>query len=160
MDILKPLADELAKHLFPLLVSELDRQNHRMTGALANSLDVQVVGEKINFLMLDYGLSLNYGVRPERIPYQEGSGKKESEYIKGLIRFAKLKLNLTGDKAINAAFNIARKQKLKGAPLTGKIGWIDKTLAKESDNIDAIIENFLLNGIQQILYLYVDNIQP
>ncbi len=133
-----------------------------MTGALANSLDVQVVGEKINVLMFDYGLSLNYGVRPERIPYTIPPPFRggKSKYIEGLIRFAKLKLNLSGDRAKNAAFAIARKQKLKGAPLTGKIGWIDKTLAKESDNIDAIIENFLINGIQQILYLYVDNIQP
>jgi hypothetical protein len=72
-------------------------------------------------IMLNYGLSLNDGIKPSRVPYtiptpgRRGGGKNSgrrggSKYIQGLIRWAKLKFRLNEKKARGMAFAVARKR--------------------------------------------------
>jgi len=63
----------------------------------------------------DYGLSMEFGVKPQNIPYSPGSGAGTSKYIQGLISFWN-KRGVTGREGILAAFATARKHKKEGMP--------------------------------------------
>jgi hypothetical protein len=76
-------------------------------------------GVVISFLMNSYGLPLNNGVIPSRIPFGRPTGAKVSKYIQGLIRFAKLRFRVTEKEAKGIAFAIARKQVKEGMPTNG-----------------------------------------
>jgi hypothetical protein len=103
--------------------------------------------------MLNYGLSLNDGIKPSRVPYtiptpgRRGGGKNSgrrggSKYIQGLIRWAKLKFRLNEKKARGMAFAVARKHKLNGFPLT-ETGFINNVLEKEEAQIEQFVEDWL-----------------
>jgi hypothetical protein len=98
-------------------------QGHKMTGALNDSIEYKVNATMdsvmLEFLMLDYGMIQNFGVTPERIPFNPGSGAKSSKYIDGLKRFAKIKLGKNDKEAERVAFAIAYKQKQEGMPTRG-----------------------------------------
>jgi hypothetical protein len=120
------LANILSTFIFNQLTAELEKQGHRLSGALIESFEAkakQVTEDNltIDFLMLNYGLSLNYGIKPKNIPYTIGGPRRggTSKYIEGLI---------------------ARKQKEQGYPLTGKIGFIDNVLLGDEKAIQEIIE--------------------
>jgi hypothetical protein len=146
------LLDILSKNIFLALAAELRRQRHRLTGALEKSFEAEIkqTTDKtiINFFMFNYGVYLNDGIPPERIPYKPPPPVRggKSKYIQGLIRWAKLKFRITDRKAKNAAFAIARKHKKFGYPLTAK-GFINIALLKEADEI----EKYISLWIEEIL---------
>jgi hypothetical protein len=94
-----------------------------MTGALNDSIEYKVNATMdsvmLEFLMLDYGMIQNFGIAPEKIPFNPGSGAKSSKYIDGLKRFAKIKLGKNDKEAERVAFAIAYKQKQEGMPTRG-----------------------------------------
>lgn len=157
--------EELDKKLFTfisaMLTDELIRQGHKLTGALINSLDSKIRDVKtktsIDFLMLVYGRALNDGIPPERIPYTIGGAPRggKSKYIQGLINFALKKFTLDKKKATSIAFAIARKQKEKGYPLTGKIGFIDNVLTAEANEIENIIQMYYEAIIEDLINEYI-----
>jgi hypothetical protein len=144
---LNELINILTKNIFLALAAELEKQNHKLTGALEQSFEAQIkeTADKtiINFLMLNYGLALNDGVPPSRIPYTPGPPFRggKSKYIQGLIRWAKLKFSISEKKATSAAFAIARKHKKHGAPLTAR-GFINNTLAAEDQQIEKFVRDW------------------
>lgn len=143
------LSTIISNFVISQLSLELSRQGHNLTGDLIKSFETKVIEKtdsiSIEFLMNRYGLSLEYGIKPSRIPYTPPPPYRggRSKYIEGLIKFALLKF--TGDKRIakNIAFAIAAKHKKFGYPLTGKIGFITNTLEANMDNIERLIQDYL-----------------
>ena len=111
--------EELRKRL----VVELQRQGHRLTGALEDSIQYDVTSDvdTITAVMtaLDYGLVVEFGVPASRIPFGgKGSGGGTSKYIQGLVRFFELR-GLESREALSAAFATARVHKREGMPSRG-----------------------------------------
>lgn len=157
------LVEILSDFIFKILTEELLRQNHKLTGALIKSFEAQigkVTQEKItiDFLMFNYGLSLNNGIKPERIPYTIGGPRRggKSKYIEGLIKFARIKFQADKKRAESIAFAIATKQKKEGYPLTGKIGFIDISLTKAEDEIAKIIEVYFQETINLLFEEFIE----
>jgi hypothetical protein len=142
------LLQALADSLIRTMREQLERANHRMTGSLIESLESQikttVTGATIEIWMNDYGLALNNGVPPSRIPFTPPSGRGgTSKYIEGLKRFAELKLGISDPKkALGVAFAIARKQKEKGLPIAGPSRFIEGTLEIEKQNIEKFVQDW------------------
>lgn len=153
--------DQLSTKLFEfvttLLTDELIRQGHKLTGALIESFEKQVreEGDKlsIDFLMLIYGRALNDGIKPSKIPYDPDTPArgKISKYIQGLIDFALKKFTLDKKVATGIAFAIAKKQKEKGYPLTGKIHFIDNVMDVNSDEIADLISLYYETVLEEII---------
>jgi hypothetical protein len=158
---MQELGELLFKFISKQLTDELIRLGHKLTGALIDSLDYQVRETtnktSIDFLMLIYGRSLNDGIKPENIPYTVGGPPRggTSKYIQGLINFALKKFTLDKKKATGIAFAIARKQKEKGFPLTGKIGFIDNVLSADSDEIINLIADYYEATIELMIKEYL-----
>lgn len=110
-----------------LLVDEIREQiavqGHNMTGALSKSVEhkerITTDGVVIQFLLNDYGVPVNNGIIPARIPYGSFTGAKVSKYIQGLKRFAKIRFRVTEKQALGIAFAIANKHKKEGLPTRG-----------------------------------------
>ena len=152
------LIDILSKFIFKQLTQELIRQGHNLTGALIDSFEAKIStftsdNLTIDFLMNNYGLSLNYGIKPSRIPYTPPPPFRggTSKYIEGLIRFAKLKFGADQRRATSIAFAIARRQKEKGYPLTGKIGFIDNVLKADETKIEQVIEIYFEESLNLLI---------
>ena len=157
------LIDELFNLIFTELAAELNRQNHKLTGALEASFEKKIRKElgkvALDFIMNDYGLALNDGIKPSRIPYTPPPPKRggKSKYIQGLIRWARIKFRYSIKRATSVAFAVARKHKQKGYPLT-KRGFIDITLAANESKIEdfvvdwvnAFFEEFFKSFLEQI----------
>jgi len=111
--VLKLIQDELR--------AELAAQGHRLTGALENSLQYKIEVKSTvaigRIYSEDYGIFVELGVSPERIPFGKGKGggKKTSYYIQGLIAFWE-KRGLSGREAISAAFATAHVHAREGMP--------------------------------------------
>jgi hypothetical protein len=69
----------------------------------------------------------NQGVPANKIPYYPGSGRKESEYIKGLIKYVKLRMGKSDKEAKGIAFAIASKHKKEGMPTKNSVTKHSKT---------------------------------
>jgi len=160
--MIQKLADALGKFIFVQLTAELKRQGHNLTGALIDSFETKVQEKtdsiSIEFLMLSYGTALNKGIKPSKIPYTIGGEPRggTSKYIQGLIRFAELKFHADKRRAKQIAFAIAHKQKKKGYPLTGKIGFIDNVLKADEDAIERIIEEYFEATIELLFTEFID----
>lgn len=138
------LINIFTKELFLALAAQLEKQNHKLTGALVDSFEAQIkdTADKliIDFVMNNYGIYLNDGIKPARIPYTPPPPFRggKSKYIQGLIRWAKLKFRYDEKRAQRVAFAVARKHKKEGYPLTAK-GFINITLAAEADKIESFV---------------------
>lgn len=160
--MLQKLADTLADFIFPQLVDELNRQGHKLTGALMDSFEVKVREKtdtiSIEFLMLKYGLSLNYGIKPAKIPYTIGGPARggKSKYITGLINFAQKKFNADKKRAKAIAFAIAYKHKKEGYPLTKKIAFIDNVLRADKKAIENLINDYYEASIRLLIEEFIE----
>ncbi len=131
-----------------------------MTGELSESIESRIEStidvKKIEIWMYKYGFALDQGVKPEKIPFTEPSGRGgKSKYIEGLQRFAQLKLKKTDEKeSLSIAFAIARKHKMLGMPTKGPTKFIDKTLEATEDEIQKIADDWS----EDIFLAKIDNI--
>lgn len=147
-----PLIDIFTKQIFAALAAELNKQNHRLTGALVDSFEAKVKETTkstiIEFLMFNYGVYLNDGIPANKIPYTPPPPRRggKSKYIQGLIRWAKIKFRYNLKQATSMAFAVAKKHKEKGYPLTQK-GFINITLAANETQII----NFIEDWVEQLL---------
>ena len=160
--MLDKLADSLGRFIFAQLTAELNRQGHNLTGALIDSFETKIKEKTdsitIEFLMNDYGLSLNKGIKPQNIPYTVGGEPRggTSKYIQGLIRFAEIKFRADKKRAKQIAFAIAAKHKKTGYPSSGKIGFIDNVLSADMDAIEKIIEDYFEATIELLFEEFID----
>ena len=145
-------ANELLNNIAELLKEEMRQQlkiaNHIMTGELVESIESRILstieGRKIEIWLNSYGIALDQGVPPDRIPFTEPSGRGgRSKYIEGLQRFAQLKLGVTDNReSLGIAFAIARKHKKVGMPVKGPTQFIQKTLDATEDDIIRFAEDW------------------
>lgn len=96
-------------------------QGHELTGKAVKDMETMIIetaqGYVIEGYVLDYMATQNTGVPANRIPYTPGSGRRNSKYIDGLIRYAKLRMGAGSEReAKNIAFAIASKHKREGMP--------------------------------------------
>jgi hypothetical protein len=145
-------SNDLLQRLANVLIKEMQMQlriaNHIMTGTLSDSIESRILntieGKKIEIWIEQYGIALDQGVPPDRIPFTEPSGRGgRSKYIEGLQRFAQLKLGVTDNReSLSIAFAIARKHKKVGMPVKGPTKFIDKTLEATEDEIQKFVEEW------------------
>jgi hypothetical protein len=149
IETFQSLGDDVGKVIVMAVKKAFIMQGHKMTGALNDSIEYKVNATMnsvmLEFLMLDYGMIQNFGVTPERIPFNPGSGAKKSNYIDGLKKFAKIKLGKNDKEAERVAFAIAYKQKKEGMPTNGskrmgkKTGAIFDALKDSEDEVTKMI---------------------
>ena len=149
IETFKRLGDDVGKIIVEAVKKAFIMQGHKMTGALNKSIEykaaAQINSVSLEFLMLDYGMIQNFGVTPDRIPFNAGSGAKSSKYIDGLKRFAKIKLGKNDKEAERIAFAIAYKQKDEGMPTKGsklmgkKTGAVLDALRDSEDEVTKLI---------------------
>lgn len=159
---MEQLIDILTKKIFAALAAELDRQNHKLTGALVQSFEYKIKetaeSTTIQFLMNNYGVFLNDGVPPNRIPYTPPPPVRggTSKYIQGLIRWAKLKFRYDEKRARSMAFAVARKHKQFGFPLTQR-GFINNTLKQEEETIERFVEDYIEIAFEEFFKSFLED---
>jgi hypothetical protein len=146
-NIYQKLGEDIGQVVKTAVKESFRMQGRSLTGALINSIDYNVTATInsafIEFTLLDYGMILNYGVPPERIPYSRGSGAKGSKYIDGLKAYAKLKFNVNDKTALQIAFAIANKHKKFGMPLDRKTGAVTDGIENSRQEVVDLINNAL-----------------
>ena len=153
-EIYQKLGEDIGKLVSDSVKEAFRMQGRSLTGKLIQSIDYNVKSTVssafIEFTLLDYGMILNYGVSPSRIPYTRGSGAKGSKYIDGLKAYAKLRFNANEKTALSIAFAIANKHKKYGMPLDGKTGAVNEGIEKSKDEVINLINDALTKVIQVI----------
>lgn len=162
-------ANDLLQNLAELLKAEMRQQlriaGHVMTGELEDSIEERIVstitGRKIEIWLNSYGIALDQGVPPERIPFTEPSGRGgRSLYIEGLQRFARLKLGVTDNReSLSIAFAIARKHKKVGMPVKGPTEFIQKTLDETESDIIKFAEEWAEAVFEAQINKIIENIR-
>lgn len=136
------------------LREELKAQGHYLTGKLHDSIQYEIEESentvKATVECEDYGLAMEFGVAPGKIPFTPGSNNGgASQYIQGLITFFEKK-GLQGREAIGAAFATARTQKREGMPTAGSYqfsrngarkGFASTVLERDLNIIGNVLEN-------------------
>jgi hypothetical protein len=150
-DIYQRLGEQVGEVVKKAVKQAFIMQGRTLTGALVNSIDYSVnatvTSAFIEFTLLDYGMILNYGVPPNRIPFSPGSGAKSSKYIDGLKMYAKLRFNANDKEAERIAFAIAHKHKKFGMPLDKKTGAVEEGIKESSDEVEELISEALTKVI-------------
>lgn len=143
------ILQRLAALLVRTMRAQIELAGHVMTGSLRDSIEskIEVTASTatISILLNDYGLALDGGVPPDRIPFDfippYRGGK--SDYIEGLKRFAQLKLGANDEKeALSIAFAIANKHKRVGLPVGGPSEFIQKTIDATELEITKAVEEY------------------
>jgi hypothetical protein len=129
-------------------------QGHDLTGALSKSIKYEVEAKtdsaKIEFMLLNYGMVLNYGVTPARIPFTSGSGAKGSKYIDGLKMFAKFRFGADEKTATRIAFAIAHKHKKYGMPIDKRK---TKAIFNALESVDDKLKQMINDAMEQVCTL-------
>ena len=168
---LQKLADDIGTLAMTLVANEWKAQGHNLTGSAIKQMETMVQFQ-INTLIVegfvpDYMAINNKGVLATKIPYYPGSGRKESEYIKGLMKYAKLRFGASDKEAKSIAFAIASKHKKEGMPTkasakyssTGKrTGFIETALDKNSQKFIELIENAIKYSVEVTIESYYKSI--
>lgn len=128
---------------------ELEQQGHVLTGRLRDSIDYEItpLDDKVVGTLFgdDYGVVVEFGVDPERIPFSDPSGRGgTSKYIQGLVRFFQIK-GLDEREAIRAAFATARIHKREGMPTvaSSRFSQTGKRIGFIKDSVDALFDKFI-----------------
>lgn len=163
MDVnLDQLAKDISTMAITAVVNEWKAQGHNLSGKAISEIETvtkfQINELRITGLVLDYMAINNQGVPANKIPYYPNSGRKESEYIKGLIKYAKMRMGASDKQAKSIAFAIASKHKKEGMPTknsvvkyssTGKrTGFLETALAKVEPDLLKLIERSIIYSIE------------
>jgi hypothetical protein len=163
----------VADFLVDAIIDNLILQGHKGSGKLMKSIvySVQTFLDGLGFdvYMERYGIYLDKGIKPERIPFSIGSGRQSSKYIQGLIRFAKTLPFVSNQRqAQSIAFAIAVVQKREGMSTvasrrfsaTGRRqGFFTDAVEDNTAQVQELLEGAMGNTIQVILDGIVDEIQ-
>jgi hypothetical protein len=163
-EALNTLSLEVAEIVLISVKAELEAQGHKMTGDLYNSIKYEIRSEAskviIDYSFLDYGMVQNYGIKPDRIPFNPGSGAKKSKYIDGLVKFVQNRMGKSGKEAERIAFAIARKHKTEGMPTKDsykfskngrRLNWIIEGLAEATPKVNEVISKYFPMVIDSIM---------
>lgn len=151
---LQKLADDISTLAISVVATEWRAQGHELTGSAVKQMETMIRFE-INTLVIeglvpDYMAINNQGVPANKIPYYPGSGRKESEYIKGLMKYVQQRMGKSEKESKNIAFAIASKHKKEGMPTKASVtkysktgrrtGFIEIALEKNSQKFIELIE--------------------
>jgi hypothetical protein len=168
---LQKLADEISVLAITVVANEWRAQGHELSGSAVKQMETMVRME-INTLIIEgfvpnYMAINNSGVTAARIPYYPGSGRKESEYIKGLMKYVQQRMGKSEKESKSIAFAIASKHKKEGMPTktsskyskTGKrTGFIEQALDKNSTKFIELIENAITFSVEAAIESYYKSI--
>lgn len=168
---LQKLADDISLLAITVVANEWKAQGHELSGSAVKQMETMVRME-INTLIIegyvpDYMAINNKGVLATKIPYYPGSGRKESEYIKGLMRYAKQRFGASDKEAKSIAFAIASKHKKEGMPTiksqkhskTGKrTGFIEQALDKKEAEMADLINRAITYSIETTVETFYKSI--
>jgi hypothetical protein len=170
--MLEKLAEDISVLAISVVANEWRLQGHELTGAAVKQMETMVRFE-INTLIIegfvpDYMAINNQGVPANRIPYYPGSGRKESEYIKGLMKYVQQRMGKSEKESKSIAFAIASKHKKEGMPTknsvikyskTGKrTGFIEQALDKNNAKFIELIENAVSFSVEATIESYYKSI--
>jgi hypothetical protein len=170
--MLEKLADEISVLAISVVANEWRLQGHELTGSAVKQMETMVRME-INTLIIegfvpDYMAINNEGVKSDRIPYYPGSGRKESKYIDGLMKYVQQRMGKSEKESKGIAFAIASKHKKEGMPTknsvikhskTGKrTGFIEQALDKNSAKFIELIENAVTFSVETTIESYYKSI--
>ena len=157
---LQKLADDIAQMAIDAVANEWKAQGHNLTGAAIKNMETVIHTETdkiiIEGFVPEYMAINNKGVLSTKIPYYPGSGRKESEYIKGLMKYAKQRFGASDKEAKSIAFAIASKHKKEGMPTiksqkhsqTGKrTGFIEQALEKKEAEMADLINRAIYQSM-------------
>lgn len=139
---------------------ELARQGHKATGKLINSLEARITSDDVDrlvgvILSNDYGLIVDQGVKPSRIPFGgSGSPGATSKYIQGLFNWvAVIKPGLSQGERRSFVFAIANTHKKEGMPTRGSYAfsqngrrksWIKYGLESSEEQVERDLRLFAI----------------
>ena len=168
---LQILADDIAQMAIEAVANEWKAQGHNLTGAAIKNMETVIRMETdkiiIEGFVPEYMAINNKGVLATKIPYYPGSGRKESEYIKGLMKYAKQRFGASDKEAKGIAFAIASKHKKEGMPTiksqkhskTGKrTGFIEEALDKKEAEMAELINRAITYSIETTVETFYKSI--
>jgi hypothetical protein len=169
---LQKLADDISVLAITVVANEWRAQGHELTGSAVKQMET-IVRMEINTLIIE-GLIPNYmainnsGVTADRIPYYPNSGRKESEYIKGLMKYVQQRMGKSEKESKGIAFAIASKHKKEGMPTKNSVikhsktgrrtGFIEIALEKNSQKFIELIENAITFSVEATIESYYKSI--
>jgi len=169
---LQKLAEDISLLAISVVANEWRLQGHELTGAAVKQMETMVRME-INTLIIEgfvpnYMAINNQGVPSNKIPYYPGSGRKESEYIKGLMKYVQQRMGKSEKESKGIAFAIASKHKLEGMPTKNSVikhsktgrrtGFIEIALEKSSPKFIELIENAITFSVETTIESYYKSI--
>ena len=169
---LQKLADDISLLAITVVANEWRAQGHELSGSAVRQMET-VIREEIASIVIegyvpDYMAINNQGVPSNRIPYYPGSGRKESEYIKGLMRYVQQRMGKSEKESKGIAFAIASKHKLEGMPTKNSVikhsktgrrtGFIEIALEKSSPKFIELIENAITFSVETTIESYYKSI--
>lgn len=161
----KDILQEAADFINERIKQEWEAQGHRMSGAWEESIatsfeqDNHIIG-----VAKSYGVIVNYGVTPSRIPYGDSpTGAKSSKYIQGLFDYFKAK-GYSDSKALSYAFATAKKQKKEGMSTIGSqryssTGMRQNFITEAEQDISGDLDNLIYDGLETVISDKVNIIQ-
>jgi len=161
-------AEKIGKLTVEALKIQYRLQGHRLTGKLEKSIEYKtqetLEGAKVLILMQDYGIVIDQGIKPSRIPYSgRGSGARRSKYIEGLKDFAKKRFGVSIKKATSIAFAIASAHKREGLS-TRNSRKFSKTGKRQGAISAALLdtrqeaENLIFRALQMSIELFFEQL--
>lgn len=117
--------------------SELRAQGHRATGRLEKSFEVELDAGDLDRLIAriyveDYGVIMDKGVTAGRIPFSQPGRARVSQYIEGLMRWARVVKPGLGEKERRGfVFAVAQTHKREGMPTRGSYSFSNNGRRKE-----------------------------
>mgnify|MGYP003653505217 CR=1 FL=1 len=173
MDVnLQKLADDISTLAISVIATEWRAQGHELTGSAVKQMETLIKFE-INTLIIegyvpDYMAINNSGVKANRIPYYPGSGRKESEYIKGLMKYVQQRMGKSEKESKGIAFAIASKHKKEGMPTKNSVikhsktgrrtGFIEIALEINSQKFIDLIEKSITFSVEATIESYYKSI--
>jgi len=153
LEDIRPIVEEVMKTLQSGFRNEQEKQGHKLTGKLGDSIEYEISqdGKDVKATMYaeDYGVYVELGVSASKIPFSGTGGGGTSKYIEGLISFWELR-GLSGREAIGAAFATAHVHAREGMPSnasarfssTGeRTGFVRAVVEKNLEGIGRLIED-------------------
>jgi len=137
--------NKIKSYVTEQLANSWKEKKHDLTGNLVDSIEYKIGADFIDVYMNDYGAIQDRGVTAANIPYSQGSGRKTSKYIEGLMNYVDTRMGITKGSRENkaVAFAIAHSHKAKGMRL-GDNGKGSKWITSIIDRITLGIGDIIL----------------
>lgn len=163
-------AEKIGKLVVESLRVQYRMQGHKLSGRLDKSISYKAFedgeGAKVFIYMEDYGIVMDQGVNPSRVPFGKGGGKT-SKYIQGLTDFARKRFGVSKKEATSIAFAIAKKHKKEGLSTKGskkysktgkRQGAISYTLLDTKEEQEKLITQTLQVSIELFFEQYIKSV--